>query len=131
MKHRCTYPSNPKWASYGGRGIKVCDRWQDSFPAFLEDMGPRPSPKHSIDRIDFDGNYEPTNCRWTTSTTQTRNKGTTRTLTYEGETLCLADWAERFGVGRGTVHYRLSQGWTFEEAFGPVPKPPYGTQRAH
>ena len=74
MKMRCTNPRNIKWPLYGGRGIKVCDRWMGSFEAFLADMGPRPSRRHSIDRIDGDKNYEPGNCRWATPLEQRHNR---------------------------------------------------------
>lgn len=74
MKKRCTNENNKSYKDYGGRGIKVCDRWLESFENFYADMGSKPSPKHSIDRIDVDGNYEPLNCRWATAEEQVRNK---------------------------------------------------------
>jgi hypothetical protein len=75
MNQRCTNPRNKRYADYGGRGIQVCDRWRTSFAAFLEDMGRRPSPEHSIDRYpNNDGNYEPGNCRWATAKQQRANR---------------------------------------------------------
>lgn len=76
MKRRCSNPKNESFKYYGGRGIKVCDRWLHSFENFLDDMGSRPSPEHSIDRINVDGDYEPSNCRWATLSEQARNKRT-------------------------------------------------------
>lgn len=74
MKHRCYDPKNNRYYRYGARGITVCQRWLNSFENFLADMGPKPSPEHSIDRINGDGNYEPSNCRWATRSEQRRNQ---------------------------------------------------------
>lgn len=82
MVGRCTRPTHQRWASYGGRGITVCQRWRDDFWAFVEDMGPRPA-KHSIDRVDNDGGYSPENCRWADASTQGKNR---RPSAYAGIT---------------------------------------------
>ncbi len=74
MKRRCCQPTHKDYKNYGGRGIKICDRWLNDFTLFLADMGPKPSEKHSIDRIDVNGNYEPSNCRWASFNQQARNK---------------------------------------------------------
>lgn len=74
MRHRCESEGNPDWDNYGGRGITVCDRWSDSFEAFLEDMGSRPFPEAQLDRENNDGNYEPGNCRWVTAKVNANNR---------------------------------------------------------
>jgi hypothetical protein len=116
MIQRCINPKNRRFDIYGGRGITVCDRWLASFAAFLADMGPRPSSKHSIDRIDNDGHYEPGNCRWATAHEQARNKRNNRLLTHDGKTLCLQGWAEQTKIHSATIATRLDMGWSIEEA---------------
>ena len=116
MLYRCTDRRSRRWSYYGGRGITVCDRWRESFSNFYADVGPRPSAKHSIDRIDNDGNYEPDNCRWATRETQHRNKRGLRMLELNGETKCLTEWAEQYNIDRKLVQHRLSRGWSLQRA---------------
>ena len=111
---RCTNPKREAYKDYGGRGIRVCDRWLGSSVNFVADMGPRPSPAHTIDRIDTNGNYEPSNCRWATWTEQQRNRRNNHTLTFRGETRCVAEWSEVLGVSKWTLHSRISMGWSTE-----------------
>ena len=116
MIKRCTNPNTKGYSNYGGRGIKVCERWLHSFENFLADMGPKPSPAHSIDRYpDNNGNYEPKNCRWATRTEQSFNKRTNRLIQHNGETLPLSVWAGRTGMKRETIADRLAHGWTISD----------------
>lgn len=126
MKDRCLNSKNKDFDIYGGRGIEVCERWM-SFENFLSDMGLRPSNLHSIDRIDYDGNYEPCNCRWATPQTQMRNTKKNRLYSMNGKSMCLAAWTEPLGVRPGsreykTIWYRLRSGWTLERALSEAPK---------
>lgn len=120
MKQRCINPSATHYHRYGGRGITVCDRWRESFVNFLADMGERPSLAHTIDRLDNDGPYSPENCRWATRHEQTRRGhrvlANIRPLTHEGETLSVAEWAERKGIRPQTLALRLRRGWSVERA---------------
>ena len=115
MRHRCRDPKNKCFGNYGGRGIKVCDQWSQ-FAAFLEDMGPRPSSKHSIDRLDNDGDYNPGNCRWATKTQQLNNRRGNRLLTYCGETHTVTEWARMVGIKSATLFARIRTGWIVEKA---------------
>ena len=109
--HSGHQPSNkPHFAKYGARGIRVCDRWRVSFENFLADMGPRPSQKHSIDRIDNSGHYEPQNCRWATASEQARNRRTNRWLLLNGERLVISEVAARLGVDCGSIRDWLRRG---------------------
>lgn len=110
MISRCTNPKNDQYYNYGGKGIKVCDRWLNSYLAFLADVGRRPSPQHSIDRYpDPRGNYEPGNVRWATSTEQTRNMVRNRWITVNGETKCISDWAAYAGVAHQSIRERIKK----------------------
>lgn len=122
MNGRCRNPQCKDFPEYGGRGITICDRWR-SFAAFYADMGPRPSPVHSIDRYpDQDGNYEPNNCRWATPTEQSRNRHHVRPITFNGATQYLPDWSAQLGIAYGTLYGRLKKGWTTEKAFTTPPR---------
>lgn len=118
MKQRCTRPSHPQWAAYGGRGITICEAWLLSVEAFAADMGERPSPSHSIDRIDVNGDYEPGNCRWATSTVQNRNMRNSRMVTIEGVAYKAADLAELSGHKADTIIERAERGFSYAEVMG-------------
>lgn len=114
MKARCENPKNIRYHRYGGRGIKVCLRWQ-SFEAFYADMGS--SNGLTIDRIDNDKDYEPDNCQWIPMSEQGKKTSRIRYLSYRGKTLSLAEWARRIGVNANTLTMRLNAyGWTVEKA---------------
>lgn len=119
MKQRCFNPKVKNWVSYGGRGITVCARWVDSFEAFLEDMGPRPTPDHSIDRIDNDKGYHPDNCIWAPRSQQARNRRSNIIVRYQGQDMVLLDAVRLSGVKYTTAKARLKKGWTIERALTP------------
>jgi hypothetical protein len=113
MKARCGNPAIKGWENYGGRGISVCDRWRKSFPAFLMDMGMRPSPKHSLDRYpDKNGNYEPGNCRWATVIEQLQNQRRNHLVPYLGRLIPATEAARLSGISPDLVLNRLRRGWT-------------------
>lgn len=113
---RCTRPSCNVYSRYGGSGIRICDRWRSDFAAFFADMGPRPSPRHSIDRIDGTGDYDPSNCRWATQTEQMRNTRTNHRITVAGQALLVSEWERRASMTSGTILSRLRRGWDTEKA---------------
>ena len=117
MKRRCNNPNTKDFKNYGGRGIKICERWSKSFANFIEDMGARPSVRHTIDRIDVDGDYSPENCRWATVKQQANNRRTNKLVTIDGETKTLAQWIELSPVKKSTVHQRIYvYGWDDRKA---------------
>jgi hypothetical protein len=109
MRSRCELTTHHKYPIYGGRGIKVCDRWQ-AFENFLADMGERPHGT-SIDRINNDGNYEPTNCRWATNRQQSRNQRVNVMVEMDGQVLCLIEWTEKLGIPYDRTLARIEKGW--------------------
>lgn len=118
MNGRCHNPNSPKYSYYGGRGIVVCDAWRGErgFVAFFNDMGQRPSMDHSIDRIDVNGNYEPSNCRWATRREQQNNLRNNHNLTAFDETLSITEWSRRFDISVGGIKKRLKKGLSVENA---------------
>jgi hypothetical protein len=116
MIERCERSYHNRFHRYGGRGIRICERWRHDFEAFLADMGPLPGPRYSIERIDNDADYEPGNCRWATPKEQARNTRRNRLVTYAGRTLCVNAWAEELGMNRRTISARLKKGWSPEQA---------------
>ena len=118
MKERCNNPHNKRYENYGGKGIKVCDEWKNDFATFRSwAMENGYDDGLTIDRIDTDGNYEPSNCRWVTHKVQNRNYSRNHLITYDGRTQCLSDWADELGINRATVLFRLKQGKPLEEVF--------------
>ena len=115
MKKRCYVQNASGYARYGGRGIKVCNRWRDSFENFYEDMGPAPEGM-SLDRIDGDGDYAPSNCRWATIKQQQRNTCTNRLISYKNKTLTLVEWSEITGLASETIAARIKRGWSTAKA---------------
>ena len=116
MKRRCNNPKSHVFRLYGGRGIKVCKAWQDSYAVFLADMGDRPSDDHQVERIDNDGDYCPENCRWALPKEQSSNRRTNRLLTHDGMTMTVTQWAERIGISSHCIFQRLDRGWPIDRA---------------
>ena len=114
MKQRCYNSKETHWRHYGGRGITVCARWRNSFEAFIDDMGRRPTPKHTLERLDVNGDYRPTNCVWATHTQQMRNRTDSVRWTFAGRTMTMAAWAEALGIPENRLACRKRAGWPIE-----------------
>lgn len=115
MLTRCGFKNYHAYNRYGGRGIKVCDRWLKNFENFYADMGKKPSPKSTLDRIDNDGDYSPENCRWADVSTQSINRSTNRVISFRGKTQRITQWADELGVNVSILCKRFSRGWSVEE----------------
>lgn len=126
MKTRCTNPNVESYKNYGGRGIKICERWND-FANFLADMGERPSLAHSLDRENTNGDYEPGNCRWATRVVQSNNSRANVRLKHDGMNLTLAEWSRITRIDMRTLSGRLANGWSPAEIL--TLKPRYGLKR--
>jgi len=117
MLSRCHNEVDPKFKSYGGRGIFVCDRWRNSVEEFYADVGDRPFEGASLDRIDNNLGYSPTNVKWSTPTQQARNKTTTTVVTFQGKERKLIELCEESGIKYRTAKSRLALGWAVNDVF--------------
>lgn len=124
---RCTNKNRPDYRYYGGRGITVCAEWRNSFTAFLKYMGERPSPSHTIDRVDNSRGYEP-DCRWATRAEQMQNTRGTRLITFNGETMGINAWAKRLGCNKESLRTRINN-WPLEQAMTRPFKPDHRRER--
>jgi hypothetical protein len=135
MRQRCSNPKAREWKHYGGRGITVCDRWQQSFEAFYEDMGPKPVDKrgrkrnlYSLDRINNDGPYCRENCKWSTQSEQVLNSSNARNVTFLGRTMSISQWEMAHELPNSMVRQRLNAGWSVERA---ILTPPFHSHGRH
>lgn len=118
IKARCLNKKHKRYKYYGGRGISICNSWLSSYHDFLSDIGRAPTPKHSLDRINVNGNYEPSNCRWATQKEQTNNTRANRVIEYHGIKLTLAQWCEKLKLNYKRTHQRICRNnWPIEKAF--------------
>lgn len=116
IRDRCFNPNSDSYKNYGERGITMCERWSESFEAFASDMG-EPSKGMTIERIDNDGDYSPENCRWASRQEQVRNTRHNRMITFDGQTMCMSEWAEKTGISYSAISQRLNRlGWSVDRA---------------
>lgn len=129
MNGRCHNPKHISHPVYKRKNITVCSQWRKSFKDFLEYVGPRPSQKHSLDRIDNDGNYEPGNVRWATRAQQGKNRTYNVFLEYKGKKMALFEWAKELGLTRNCLKYRVKNWKDMDKVFSPVKQVRNGRQR--
>ena len=130
MRQRCHYPQDINYKNYGARGIRVCNRWMNSFESFYSDMGDRPDGT-SLDRINNDGNYEPGNCAWATKPEQGTNQRTNRFIEHDGQRLTLMQWSRQTGLSKHTISMRIKKGWSIDKALTtPLHATRFGNQNA-
>lgn len=115
MKQRCCNEKRKDYKNYGGKGVKVCDEWKNDFQQFCADMGTRPDG-YLLDRIDYNGNYEPNNCRWVSVAKSSRNKSNNNYIELNGVAKTIGDWSRLLGGHKSLVRSRLKQGWSIEKA---------------
>ena len=125
MHSRCYNIKQKTYENYGGRGIRVCERWHD-VDNFINDMGPKPSPNHKIERIDNDGDYCPENCKWATDQEQANNTRKNRFIEYQGQIKSVSEWSRIVNIDSKTISYRILHGWTPEQTL--ETKPVYGNR---
>lgn len=115
MRRRCNSPNRPSRKWYHDKGIRVCKRWDD-FGKFIKDMGRKPTPKHTIERVNVRKGYSPSNCRWATAQEQHLNRTDTRRITFNGQTKVISQWEEEYGIRDQQLYHRLNRGWDIERA---------------
>jgi DNA-directed RNA polymerase specialized sigma subunit len=116
MKQRCYNKKHPSYKDYGGRGIIVCKEWINSYDTFIEDMGNKPTKKHTIERIDNSKDYDKENCKWATKIEQSTNRRSSNFITHDGKTLTAAEWSRQTGIDYMTIRNRVKNGWSHEKA---------------
>lgn len=117
MIKRTQKPENKDYKNYGGRGVKICDEWNNDYRKFYDwAMSNGYNDDLSIDRIDVNGDYEPSNCRWVDTKIQANNTRTNRHIKYRGETLTISEWANKIGMKYGTLRERIRRGWSISKA---------------
>jgi hypothetical protein len=117
IKSRCYRKTSSDFYLYGARGIRVCKRWKNSFENFIKDMGKKPSPVHSIERKNNNGNYTPKNCKWATVTEQANNRRNNSRFCFNGQNLTLAQWSKKLGIPASCLYDRIFRNWTLKRTF--------------